>query len=511
MKKKSRLFTDILIMLGLLGCRLDYVAPQLYRVTYDPNGGSGPVPVDEGVYPKGDFVTILKPKGLINENFVFLSWNTEPDGAGTEYIPGTKAELETDLVLYAVWKEPASTRQFQAQDLTDHHWYEVSAVQLAESEHCLVFADIAEEIPASIAEAIALEYETAIFPVITEAFGDIKDVDHNGKVILLLLDIRDGYTGNGSYFMGYFQPANMSGRNRADMLYLDANPGIPGTREFYASLAHELQHLINFSQTAAKTGASQDIWIDEGLATAAEYLYGGDPNHRKDYYNEDPRESIAYGNNFFVWDGYWEDPVRAGDRYDPAANYATAYLFFQWLRIHAGGNGIYKAIIESPYRDYRAVTSAAARFIDPSLSDWETLLKTWMLANVYNEPAGLFGYHDEIRTVLHHFTQTQGREWNFFPGEGVISDLDENPFNPNPDSNRYIRYVGLSKTAEVSQDFPYTGDYLLTFNANSDCAGNAERGYLAGLGTSRPPVRSAKRTFSSYPIDVRFNPDGSAP
>jgi hypothetical protein len=57
---------------------------------------------------------------------------------------------------------------------------------------------------------------------------------------------------------------------------------------------------------------------------------------------------IHLGNTFFVWDNYT-------DPYDPyffsyfvLDDYSTDYLFFQWLRIQAGGStAIYKDIFNS--------------------------------------------------------------------------------------------------------------------------------------------------------------------
>ncbi|MDR2534989.1 MAG: InlB B-repeat-containing protein [Treponema sp.] len=521
MKKKRRLplFTDILFMLGILGCRLEYVPTMVYTISYDPNGGSGTVPIDTTPYKQGDAATVLEPKRLIKETFVFAGWNTKPDGSGSSYLPGSLITVDAELILYACWITPPDTRTFYAQRLTDGEWYELNADLLAEGEHCMIYGDRKEGIPIPTAEAIIEEYESVIYPAMTDTFGAIEDIDENGKVIFLLLDIIDGYKGSGSYIMGYFQPADMyrygDYSNQADMLYLDIDPLGPGSREFYASLAHELEHLINFSNTAAKDGRSQDIWIDEGLATAAEYIYGGDPNHRIPYYNADPYHSIVYGNNFFVWNGYWEDPLSENVSYDPAANYATVYLFFQWLRIHSRiGTGIYKEIINSPYRDYRAVTEAAARWIDPCFAEWETLLRSGMLANVCNAAEGFWGYKGEIKTVCHYFQSTGGDLWQrFSPGEGIVSAFGESPFSPNNDSGPHIRYVGLSRTGELSETPPYTGDYLLTFNANSDAgASGYEQGYLAGTGTAFLPRDSGipdQFLPNRYPIDVRFNRDGS--
>ena len=63
--------------------------------------------------------------------------------------------------------------------------------------------------------------------------------------------------------------------------------------------------------------SEQDTWINEGLSSAAEYVYKG--SHITDkinYYNADPNTYIAQGLNFLTWLNYYE-------------NYSTVYLFFQ--------------------------------------------------------------------------------------------------------------------------------------------------------------------------------------
>ena len=59
------------------------------------------------------------------------------------------------------------------------------------------------------------------------------------------------------------------------MLYMDCNPGNPAATTFNLTMAHELQHLVNFNQKVFVQGspAGQDTWINEGLSNAAEYVY----------------------------------------------------------------------------------------------------------------------------------------------------------------------------------------------------------------------------------------------
>jgi hypothetical protein len=394
-------------------------------------------------------------------------------------------------------------------------FYTINAKVLAEDSRCIIYAEVdpqTEEplngITQAKAEQLSEEYWNKIHALIVRAYGPIKHVTAegkpgHGKVTFLLTDIRDGYTGSGGYVAGFFAPFDMEQdnpggnyrSNERDMLYIDTDPGFSGDNYPYSTMAHELQHLINYSNTVAVHGYEPDLWINEGLSTAAEYLYGGDPNGRVSYYNQDPYDTIRYGNSFFVWDD---------DRHDDVlADYSTGYLFFQWLRLHAdNGQGIYKDIytsLKKAVTDYRAVTRAAKfRMPIPDMpgSDlWEPVLKSWYLANIAGASSGIYGYKNQISDITgskekaltaHYLRDTNGAFFSLYPGEGVFSKIASSPYPPpfygvGPN----VRYAGADRTqSSVDLAAPYSGEYFLTLNVNSNHRGSSEYGYLAALSES---------------------------
>lgn len=84
-----------------------------FQVEYDANGadsGHSAVPSDSNWYDPGDRFTV-KAGNLKKSHFLFDGWNTEPDGTGTAYMPGTSVMpggLTENLKLYAQWKEAKS-------------------------------------------------------------------------------------------------------------------------------------------------------------------------------------------------------------------------------------------------------------------------------------------------------------------------------------------------------------------------------------------------------------------
>jgi hypothetical protein len=264
-----------------------------------------------------------------------------------------------------------------------------------------------------------------------------------------------------------------------------------------------------------------DTWINEGLSTAAEYMYlckhqasSADTSSRFYHFNNDPYGTIANGNNFFVWGNHTSE---AGSTV--LDDYASVYLFFQWLRLQNNGNsGIYKEIIKSGYYDERAITGAAATLLyngyGLNYSNWETLLRTWLAANYIKSSTGPYGYKNDsvLNNVAVWAIAAPQNKLNLAPGEAVYSAFLTAPYTP-PASGTSIRYAGLYKTgASITTNPPYSGtgngSRLLTFNANVNKNGSPETAWLAGgEADDKPPVISVGgRQVASpqiYAVDPR--------
>jgi len=82
-------------------------------ITYEPNDG--------GIFGRGIMDTKLTEcytilginEGIVhfsNPNFIFVEWNTEPNGSGISYTPGDCYDGNHDLVLYAIWRRECNTK-----------------------------------------------------------------------------------------------------------------------------------------------------------------------------------------------------------------------------------------------------------------------------------------------------------------------------------------------------------------------------------------------------------------
>jgi len=428
--------------------------------------------------------------------------------------------------------ESIETGEFWAIDLKKNSYYKVSANLLAKGTYCDVWVEKNCGITVSQAKDVANVYDGSIYHKMIEAFSiDISyDIlteiftsagtadldndtifntmefadwltDRDGKLCILLLDIRDNYDPNTytAYYAGYFSPTDFGTgirSNMRDMIYIDTYPGMlePQLEDAYKTLSHEMQHLMNLATSyitrskivnSTRTVYTMDLWINEGLSSAAEWLYA--EKHLEDrvvWFNKNGGGNglIDMGNNFFVWDNREDE-----SDYANLDDYSTVYLFFQWLRLHSGNNGMdtYRRIITSNNVDYKAVTSAAAANINSGYSSWETLLGDWLSANYINAPVGPYGYLNE--TLLKNVKTpppSSGSIDNTIllaPGEGVYSVTNNAPDLSNQDIN--IKNLFLNDTANTSH---VLNSILLTFNMDSNHKGSSRTGVTTGIPLPQP-------------------------
>ncbi len=174
----------------------------------------------------------------------------------------------------------------------DAKMIEVTFRKLRETENIIVYAEVAEieanraNVTAADKLINALLYETpassvnpnkGILANELDLFGQLPDVAGNGKLIVLLIDVRDDYEAGtkDTYVAGYFDPRDqiaLTGKsNYGDIIYIDTNPGKIYDDYTLGVVAHELQHLIHY-------GIDQDesLWLNEGFSEFATFILGFD-------------------------------------------------------------------------------------------------------------------------------------------------------------------------------------------------------------------------------------------
>ena len=414
-------------------------------------------------------------------------------------------------------------KSFWAQSFIDGSFYTTEAGKLAVGTYCTVWVERGAGIDNDGAKKVADEFDTKIYPKMLTNFGvtfedeegeftNIEYADYmgdgDGKLAILLLDIKDGYKppNNRAYTAGYFWSGDLLENvpthpqfkysNESDMIFIDTSPGLSeNAKNTYATLAHEMQHMMSFATGILTREEDFDVWIDEGLSSAAEWIYLDDhtSNGRVNSYKANSSGLINEGNNFFVWDNY-ED-----NNYAILDDYSTVYLFFQWLRLQTYSS-IYKDIIASENYDYRTVTAAFNAKASGDYSNWTTLLKTWLAANRINSSSGIYGYKNEttLKDIKAPDAPAGANKTSIllYPGEGVYSKTTG---DPSASQNGNIRYAYLSSTTSEDTYNPSGTNTLLTYNVNTDGSDKTESGKTTGI-ASASVVSEGRFIQSNEPI-----------
>jgi len=147
--------------------------------------------------------------------------------------------------------------------------------------------------------AITREFDTLVHPTVVRWFGEVPDINADGKVVLLFTPAINRLTPPGSlgFVGGYFWSADLLPRslpaqnyscpasNEQEIMYFltpDPNGQVNGNRFTVPSvykavrgtIAHELQHLINQGRRQVSGAPAETDWMNEGLSHLAEEMVG---------------------------------------------------------------------------------------------------------------------------------------------------------------------------------------------------------------------------------------------
>ena len=75
--------------------------PNTYTVSYNLNGGTGSISNQTKIHDQTLTLTSTKPS---RTNYEFVGWNTQSNGGGTTYLPGSSYTSNSEIVLYAIWE-----------------------------------------------------------------------------------------------------------------------------------------------------------------------------------------------------------------------------------------------------------------------------------------------------------------------------------------------------------------------------------------------------------------------
>lgn len=210
-------------------------------------------------------------------------------------------------------------------------------------------------------------------------FGVPADLDHNGRLFVLLIDVRDDYVPGVSetYVAGYFDPLDQTTHadgkgNTGEIIYIDTNPAKVSDLMTLSVVAHELQHLIHHNYDR-----DESIWLLEGLSELA------------------PRVLGLPSRSFGLFLGNTNRQLNAFD--NTLADYAKVGLFTFYLYQRFGARVITDLVQEgsNSLASCRKVLQNAGF----SVSE-EQLLEDWFIANLLNDPRVADGCYSYGQTSL---------------------------------------------------------------------------------------------------------------
>lgn len=196
------------------------------------------------------------------------------------------------------------------------------------STRCTVWTDNEINLSDADAQNIADEFDSSIYGKVTGAFDTPYDIDGDTKVAIIV------YHGKsfGSYVAGYFNPGDFytrktyPGSNEMDVIYMNGAPAShsPTSQDFRATLAHEFQHLINYSENVIREGGSNMYtWMNEGMSENASALVYGYNTYETSFSRMSSYASSLQARNGDFSLIYWNGDI---------VNYSISYAFFAYLK-----------------------------------------------------------------------------------------------------------------------------------------------------------------------------------
>ena len=323
-------------------------------------------------------------------------------------------------------------------------WFNVPAHLVRSTEHLAIYIQTKfhkdyqgeQNVSLYALNKLAQEFDY-YYTSMTNIYGAHSDIDGNGKIIILLMDINVN-KGEGSQVLGYFNPMDMHGYNEGEILYMDISNANNKTDNAIGTIIHEFQHLINYSYVMSGARNEMDSWLNEALSESTSILF-----------NKATAESrISEFNKINYYCFYtWDIPTNISNngKNNTHVNYPSASVFMHWLyKIGGYKPDIFKDIAFSKeLGDYNKVLSAAKEISGLSGATWDSLLLNWMSEIVTNGLAT--SWNPSVKAT----NNLAKGDVSLYPGAMVVCD----GCNSNETSNGNIVKTNVNgKTIVLNKD-----------------------------------------------------------
>ncbi|MCX7798695.1 MAG: T9SS type A sorting domain-containing protein [Melioribacter sp.] len=273
-------------------------------------------------------------------------------------------------------------KTWNASDFNTNNFYSVSSTCKAVGNYCYIFVEDAiwdKNVDADAVQAIldAFEKKTpanpnkGIYQTNIETFGNPPNIDGDSKIIILILDIKDGYSGSGGYIAGYFYSyhqyttSQYPYSNKAEIYFLDGVQNKldtnSGLETALSTTAHEFQHMIHWNYIK-----EDETFFDEAWSLIAEVINGYPLYSQNNFANEPNR---------YLFDWRRDDANSVLNDYSRAARFAL-YLKEKF------GTAIFKKYLENKIKAANGLEIALSQLgYNKKFTD---VLEDWFIANYLN-------------------------------------------------------------------------------------------------------------------------------
>lgn len=344
---------------------------------------------------------------------------------------GSQSGLSEDRVFYAQMIDDGNTAG----------WFNIPAHLLKVSDNLAIYLQNGKNISAYALNKLAQEFD-CYYTSMTNIYGTHSDIDANGKIIILLMDINKTKNSS-SQTLGYFNPNDMYGNNKGEILYMDLSNANNNTDKAIGTIIHEFQHLINYSYVISGERNEMSSWLNEALSESTSILFNKttaesriEEFNKKNYYC------------FYTWYAPEQKVTNEtnGVTANSTFNYPSASVFMHWLYQKNGSNGNIFQTIASPkgLSDYNKVLSAAKEISGYSVNSWDGLLLDWMSEIVTNGLAT--SWNPSVKAT----NNLASGNVSLYPGAMIVCDSYTNGASGNIVTNKVNG--GSGKTIVLNKD-----------------------------------------------------------
>lgn len=367
-----------------------------------------------------------------NQTTSYLTWSDAPITEPMRHDGDAQVRwgLETaDKVLGPFFHEPFQVGDRTMFNLGDSSLDEYEFELLYRSEHAYFWFEVGNRVDEEELTATAERFDTEFWDLLRYIFGENATPGIDGDTRIHIVNM-EYYIGG---LAGFFSPADQcareicAGSNERDALYIMLDYGPLGSDQYFATLVHEFQHMIQFA-----VDGNEYRWMNEGLSQLAEHLSG---------YSDDPINAENMNSYLF-------NPNHALDRWSytggTSAYYGGGYLVTVYLYDRFGIEFIQQ--LTSNGHDGLAGIQSTLELTGQDVSV-DDVIRDWWLANYLDNPyVGDGNYYYQTLDLPQ-----------------LPTSVDMNWFDGN------VQHLGLLHQYGADYlEVPYAGTYTLDFSGDAE-------------------------------------------